>query len=80
LTNDGYHCLAFHNNVGGPATRKETMAKFLKGEIRLLIATDILGRGVDIKDITHVINYDAPECWYFYFCKFHRNSFSLFWL
>uniref|UniRef100_A0A914KX87 Helicase C-terminal domain-containing protein n=1 Tax=Meloidogyne incognita TaxID=6306 RepID=A0A914KX87_MELIC len=74
LTNDGYHCLAFHNNVGGPATRKETMAKFLKGEIRLLIATDILGRGVDIKDITHVINYDAPESFQNYIHRVGRTG------
>nr|CAD2166890.1 unnamed protein product [Meloidogyne enterolobii] len=75
LTNEGYHdCLAFHNNVGGPATRKETMAKFIKGDIRLLIATDILGRGVDIKDITHVINYDAPESFQNYIHRVGRTG------
>uniref|UniRef100_A0A914NJT4 Helicase C-terminal domain-containing protein n=1 Tax=Meloidogyne incognita TaxID=6306 RepID=A0A914NJT4_MELIC len=72
LVADGYkNCLVFHAGVeGGQATRKETLEKFTKGEIRLVIATDLLARGVDIEDITHVINYDAPQCLYFLFFFF----------
>ncbi len=41
--------------------RFNTVKKFDKGEYRLLIATDIMARGLDFMDITHVINFDIPE-------------------
>ncbi len=41
--------------------RFNTVKQFDKGEYRLLIATDIMARGLDITDITHVINFDIPE-------------------
>jgi ATP-dependent RNA helicase RhlE len=41
--------------------RSEVMAAFRKGTSRLLIATDVTARGIDINDVTHVINYDLPE-------------------
>jgi ATP-dependent RNA helicase RhlE len=43
------------------AGRNEAMAAFRKGECRVLIATDVSARGIDIPDVTHVINYDVPE-------------------
>jgi len=43
------------------ADRSEVMRKFRSGECRLLIATDLSARGIDIPDVTHVINYDIPE-------------------
>lgn len=42
--------------------RDEAMAKFRDGRCRILIATDIAARGLDIADIEHVINYDFPGC------------------
>lgn len=41
--------------------RNEVMTAFRKGDCKLLIATDITARGIDIPDVTHVINYDLPE-------------------
>ncbi|MGZ3775866.1 MAG: DEAD/DEAH box helicase [Pseudobdellovibrionaceae bacterium] len=41
--------------------RDEVMANFRKGTCRILIATDVSARGIDIPDVTHVINYDLPE-------------------
>jgi len=41
------------------------LSKFKSGTIRLLIASDVLARGIDIGDITHVINFDTPEGGYF---------------
>ncbi|QDK36374.1 DEAD/DEAH box helicase [Bdellovibrio sp. NC01] len=43
------------------SNRNEVMTAFRKGECKLLIATDITARGIDIPDVTHVINYDLPE-------------------
>ncbi|MFV3407459.1 DEAD/DEAH box helicase [Bdellovibrio bacteriovorus] len=41
--------------------RAEVMKAFRKGECKVLIATDLSARGIDIPDVTHVINYDLPE-------------------
>lgn len=41
--------------------RFDTVQKFQSGAIRVLIATDLISRGIDVTDITHVINFDVPE-------------------
>jgi ATP-dependent RNA helicase DDX23/PRP28 len=41
--------------------REETLDMFRTGDIRILVATDVAGRGLDIPDVTHVINYDTPS-------------------
>ncbi|HID22093.1 MAG TPA: DEAD/DEAH box helicase, partial [Planctomycetaceae bacterium] len=41
--------------------RDRVMRRFREGKVRLLIATDVAGRGLDISGITHIINYDIPE-------------------
>lgn len=45
-----------------PQNRRDSvMKKFRSGQIRLLIATDVVGRGIDVSGISHIINYDIPE-------------------
>ncbi len=44
------------------AQRKAALAGFKSGEFRVLVATDIAARGIDVKDIELVINYDLPDC------------------
>jgi len=41
--------------------RLNVLKQFTEGEIRMLIATDIIARGLDISDVSHVINFDMPE-------------------
>lgn len=41
--------------------RDRVMKRFREGKIRLLIATDVVGRGIDVSGISHIINYDIPE-------------------
>jgi ATP-dependent RNA helicase DeaD len=41
--------------------RDRTMAGFRDGSIRLLIATDVVGRGIDVTGISHIVNYDIPQ-------------------
>ena len=43
------------------AERSDAMKKFKEGECRILIATDVSARGIDIPDVNYVINYDLPE-------------------
>src|SRR6476620_12123211 len=40
--------------------REKIMAAFRTGEIKYLIATDVMSRGIDVNDLSHVINYDLP--------------------
>ncbi len=41
--------------------RRRALADFERGKIDTLVATDVASRGIDVEDITHVINFDAPE-------------------
>jgi ATP-dependent RNA helicase RhlE len=41
--------------------RERALAKFRKGTVKTLVATDVAARGLDLSDITHVINFDPPE-------------------
>ncbi|MCK5287940.1 MAG: C-terminal helicase domain-containing protein, partial [Candidatus Omnitrophica bacterium] len=52
--------IAIHGNKSQGA-RTKALAKFKLGEIRVLVATDIAARGIDVDSISHVINYDLPN-------------------
>ncbi len=41
--------------------RQKALARFERGEVTVLIATDVAARGIDVPEVTHVINFDAPE-------------------
>lgn len=43
------------------STRDRVMKQFREGKIRYLVATDVLGRGIDVTNISHIINYDIPQ-------------------
>jgi ATP-dependent RNA helicase DeaD len=43
------------------SARDRVMKKFRAGEARLLVATDVVGRGIDVSSISHIINYDMPQ-------------------
>jgi ATP-dependent RNA helicase RhlE len=51
---------AIHGNKSQNA-RERALANFKAGRIRVLVATDIAARGIDIDDVTHVVNFDVPE-------------------
>jgi len=51
---------AMHGNMSQNA-RERTLARFASGEITTLVATDVAARGLDVDDITHVINFDPPR-------------------
>lgn len=51
---------AIHGNKSQSA-RKEALAAFKKGRMRILVATDIAARGIDVHALPHVVNYDLPD-------------------
>lgn len=54
--------------------RDHTMEAFRNGRSRVLVATDLAGRGLDIDGVTHIINYDVPEDPYTYFHRIGRTG------
>jgi len=60
LAQSGINAAAIHGNKSQSA-RTKALASFKNGEIKILVATDIASRGIDVNDITHVFNYDLPN-------------------
>lgn len=60
LIKSGIESAAIHGNKSQNA-RQLALSNFKKGKIRVLVATDIAARGIDIDELSHVINYDLPE-------------------
>ncbi|QFR42411.1 DEAD/DEAH box helicase [Sulfurimonas xiamenensis] len=60
LEKDGISAVAIHGNKSQNA-RTKALADFKKGEVRVLVATDIAARGIDIDQLPHVINYELPN-------------------
>ncbi|PPR12226.1 MAG: ATP-dependent RNA helicase RhlE [Alphaproteobacteria bacterium MarineAlpha11_Bin1] len=56
----GIAAAAIHGNKSQPA-RQRALRQFRAGECRVLVATDIAARGIDIEAVTHVINYELPD-------------------
>ncbi len=59
LSDRGYDAEAIHGDLT-QAQRERTLEKFRKQKIRILIATDVAARGIDVSNLTHVINYALP--------------------
>jgi len=60
LAERGFKVGAVHGDLGQIA-REKALKAFREGEVDVLVATDVAARGIDIDDITHVINYQIPE-------------------
>jgi ATP-dependent RNA helicase DeaD len=60
MTRDGYNSDALYGDLS-QNDRDRVMNRFREGALQLLIATDVAARGLDVSDITHVINYGLPD-------------------
>jgi ATP-dependent RNA helicase DeaD len=60
LTREGYDIDALHGDLS-QAQRDKVMNAFRDKSLQLLIATDVAARGIDVKEITHVINFELPD-------------------
>jgi superfamily II DNA/RNA helicase len=59
LLQHGFSVLALHGDMDQPA-RTAALEQFRKGEVTLLVASDVAARGLDIPDVSHVYNFDVP--------------------
>lgn len=60
LMQDGYNADALHGDLS-QAQRDQVMGKFRVKHLQILVATDVAARGLDVNDLTHVINYNLPD-------------------
>jgi ATP-dependent RNA helicase DeaD len=60
LMHDGYNAESLHGDLS-QAQRDMVMQKFRIRHVKLLVATDVAARGLDVNDLTHIINYNLPE-------------------
>jgi superfamily II DNA/RNA helicase len=60
LAHHGVRAAAMHGDMSQVA-RQRALAQFERGKVATLVATDVAARGLDVDDITHVINFDPPE-------------------
>ncbi|MDR0365532.1 MAG: DEAD/DEAH box helicase [Bifidobacteriaceae bacterium] len=60
LASRGFAAAAIHGDLGQGA-REQALRAFRKGKVDVLVATDVAARGIDVDDVTHVINYQCPE-------------------
>jgi ATP-dependent RNA helicase DeaD len=60
LIKDNYNADALHGDLS-QAQREHVMNRFRVGNLQILVATDVAARGLDVNDLTHVINYSLPD-------------------
>ncbi|MFC4004297.1 DEAD/DEAH box helicase [Prauserella oleivorans] len=60
LAERGFAAAAVHGDLGQGA-REQALRAFRSGKVDVLVATDVAARGIDVDDVTHVINYQTPE-------------------
>ncbi len=61
LSGSGYKAAALHGDMN-QRERTRTIKRLREGTINILIATDVASRGIDVQNISHVINFDLPNC------------------
>lgn len=73
LTTRGFRIGAIHGNKSQGA-RRRVLDSFKRNEIQVLLATDVASRGLDIPDVTHVINYEIPDSYDDYVHRIGRTG------
>jgi superfamily II DNA/RNA helicase len=73
LNERGFRTASIHGNKT-QGQRLRALNAFKSNEIQVLLATDVASRGIDVEDVTHVINYDAPESYDDYVHRIGRTG------
>lgn len=73
LDSHGFKVASIHGNKS-QGQRQKALQQFREDRIQVLLATDVVSRGLDIKNVSHVINYDLPECYEDYIHRIGRTG------
>ena len=73
LTERGFNVAALHGNKN-QNQRQRALNMFKRNEVSILLATDIASRGIDVDDVTHVINYELPQSYDDYVHRIGRTG------
>jgi superfamily II DNA/RNA helicase len=73
LNSRGFQVASIHGNKT-QGQRQRSLDEFKTNRIKVLLATDVASRGLDIDDVTHVINYDLPESYEDYIHRIGRTG------
>ncbi|MCR4324964.1 MAG: DEAD/DEAH box helicase [Candidatus Curtissbacteria bacterium] len=73
LVENGFKATSIHSNKS-QSQRKKALELFKSEKVQVLLATDVASRGLDIDNVTHVINYDAPESYDEYIHRIGRTG------
>lgn len=73
LTKRGFSTASIHGNKS-QSQRQKALRAFKQSEIKVLLATDVAARGIDVENVTHVINYELPETYADYIHRIGRTG------
>lgn len=73
LDNRGIPSIAIHGNKN-QSQRQRALKQFKDGHVRVMVATDVAARGLDIPNVSHVINFDTPNCYEDYIHRIGRTG------
>uniref|UniRef100_A0A6C0LAC7 RNA helicase n=1 Tax=viral metagenome TaxID=1070528 RepID=A0A6C0LAC7_9ZZZZ len=73
MTNDGYSVCSIHSSMD-KADREKVFANFRNGTYRVLISSNITARGIDVQQVSTVINFDVPKCVHTYLHRIGRSG------
>lgn len=73
LIKRGINVAALHGNKN-QNQRQRALESFRRNEVKVLLATDVVARGIDVDDVTHVINFDLPESYEDYIHRIGRTG------
>ena len=73
LTENGFRAESIHGNKSH-RERQRALGKFKDNQIQILVATDVAARGLDIPDVSHVINFDLPATYDDYVHRIGRTG------
>jgi superfamily II DNA/RNA helicase len=73
MTNDGYSVCSIHSSMD-KGERERVFAGFKLGSYRVLISSDITARGIDVQQVSTVINFDIPKCVHTYLHRIGRSG------
>lgn len=73
MVGEGFSVCAIHSNMD-KSSREQTFAKFRTGTFRVLISSNITARGIDVQQVSTVINFDVPKCVHTYLHRIGRSG------